>query len=119
MKEAPYHRSSSKPFLLCFSVHDNKTLSRNVQAIGRVAANYYLVDLAHTIILHRTIYSHRAFSVASKGQETEAFASNALQMGTTSAKATGIAFLFTGQGISFSDIRGNNMNSGLTAVQAQ
>ena len=99
--EAPYDRSSKKPFLLCFSAHDKITLSRNVKAIGDVASNYYLIDLAHTLNLHRTILSHRAFTVAYEGREAEAFASNALQIGAPSTKAKSVGFLFTGQGVSF------------------
>ncbi|KAL9022847.1 MAG: hypothetical protein Q9180_008540, partial [Flavoplaca navasiana] len=85
--EAPYDRSSRKPFLLCFSAHDKTTLSRNVDAIGRVAANYYLTDLAHTLNLRRAMFSHRAFNVAYEGQEVEAFASNSLRAGSISTKA--------------------------------
>ena len=66
--EAPYDRSSKKPFLLCFSAHDKTTLCRNVDAIGRVAANYYLTDLAHTLNLRRAMFSHRAFTVAYEGR---------------------------------------------------
>ncbi|KAL8911255.1 MAG: hypothetical protein Q9171_003553 [Xanthocarpia ochracea] len=97
-KQADHVRSSGKPFLLCFSAHDKKTLSRNIKAIGDVASNYYLIDLAHTLNLHRTMFSHRAFTVAYEGHEPEAFASNAIQTGTVSAKTAGIGFLFTGQG---------------------
>ena len=100
-KVAPYDRSSKKPFLLCFSAHDKTTLTRNVKAIGDVAPDYYLVDLAHTLNLHRTFFAHRAFTVAYEGREKEAFVSNALQSGATSTKATSIGFLFTGQGVSF------------------
>ncbi|KAL8898088.1 MAG: hypothetical protein Q9192_002255 [Flavoplaca navasiana] len=96
--EAPHDRSSKKPFLLCFSAHDKTTLSRNVDAIGCVAANYYLTDLAHTLNLRRTMFSHRAFTIAYEGQETEAFASNSIKAGCVSTKAPEICFLFTGQG---------------------
>ena len=99
-KQAGHVRTAEKPFLLCFSAHDKKTLSRNVKAIGDVASNYYLVDLSHTLNLHRTMFSHRAFTVAYEGYEREAFASDAIQTGTVSAKTAGISFLFTGQGVS-------------------
>ena len=99
--DASYDRSSKKPFLLCFSAHDKSTLSRNVKAIGGVASKYYLTDLAHTLNLHRTLLSHRAFTVAYEGREAEAFESSALQIGAPSTKAKSIGFLFTGQGVSF------------------
>lgn len=100
-KEASYDRSSRKPFLLCFSAHDKVTLARNVKAIGDVASNYYLTDLAHTLNLHRTKFSHRAFTVTYEGREADAFAPNALQTGVALKKTPSIGFLFTGQGVSF------------------
>ncbi|MCJ1356960.1 MAG: hypothetical protein MMC33_006956 [Icmadophila ericetorum] len=97
-KEVLYDRSSKKPFLLCFSAHDKITLSRNVKAVGDVARDYYLTDLGHTLNLHRTMFSHRAFTVAYEGREAEAFSPNALQIGVASKKTPSIGFLFTGQG---------------------
>ena len=99
--EASDDRSSNKAFLLCFSAHDEITLSRNVKAISDVASKYYLVDLAHTLNLHRTIFPHRAFTVAYEGREAEAFTSDALHRGAPSTKAKSIGFLFTGQGVSY------------------
>ncbi|KAI2609240.1 hypothetical protein GGR54DRAFT_643554 [Hypoxylon sp. NC1633] len=101
-KEAQYDRSSSKPFLLCFSAHDKPTLSRNIAAIASVASEYYLTDLSHTLNLHRTKFSHRAFTVAREGREVEAFAPTALQNGIAVKKTIGIGFLFTGQGAQWS-----------------
>lgn len=100
-KGVPYYGSSKKPFLLCFSAHDKKTLTRNVNAIGDVAPNYYLDDLAHTLNLHRTMFSHRAFTVAYEGQVAEAFASDPFRAGVKITRATSIGYLFTGQGVSF------------------
>ncbi|KAI1370878.1 hypothetical protein F4677DRAFT_464877 [Hypoxylon crocopeplum] len=97
-KEAQYNRSSEKPFLLCFSAHDKPTLSRNIAAIAAVAPGYYLTDLSHTLNLHRTKFSHRAFTVAREGREVEAFADAALQSGVAPKKDISIGFLFTGQG---------------------
>lgn len=99
-KEAEYSRSSTKPFLLCFSAHDKPTLSRNVTAIAAVASNYYLTDLSYTLNLRRTKFAHRAFTVVREGSEIEAFAPTALQSGVASKKNTGIGFIFTGQGVS-------------------
>ncbi|KAL7625333.1 hypothetical protein AAE478_004549 [Parahypoxylon ruwenzoriense] len=97
-KKARYNRSSEKPFLLCFSAHDKPTLSRNVAAIAAVAPEYYLTDLAHTLNLHRTKFSHRAFTVVREGAEAQAFAPTALQSGVASKKDVNIGFIFTGQG---------------------
>ena len=99
-KEAPYDRSSKKTFLLCFSAHDKTTLSRNFKAIGGIASNYYLIDLAHTLNLHRTMFSHRTFTVAFEGRE-EAFVPNTFQTGVIFKKVPSIGFLFTSQGVIF------------------
>ncbi|KAI9164127.1 putative polyketide synthase [Paramyrothecium foliicola] len=95
--EAFYDRSTKKPFLLCFSAHDDATLGRNVQAIANVAHKYFLTDLSHTLNLHRSMFSHRAFTIAREGQEAEYFDVPTLQKGVVSAKK-GVCFLFTGQG---------------------
>ncbi|KAL8993489.1 MAG: hypothetical protein Q9169_006308 [Polycauliona sp. 2 TL-2023] len=96
--DAPYDRSSKEPFLLCFSAHNTTTLSRNVQAIGHVASKYYLADLAHTLNLRRTMFSHRAFTVAYEGRESEAFAASSVRSGSVATKEIEVGFLFTGQG---------------------
>ena len=90
----------AKPFLLYFSAHDKIKLSRNIEAIVRVTPYYYLANLAHTLNLHRTLFSHRAFTVAYEGREEEAFVPSVLQKGVISTKVTSIGFLFTGQGVS-------------------
>ncbi|KAI1768083.1 hypothetical protein GGR53DRAFT_518100 [Hypoxylon sp. FL1150] len=97
-KDAEYDRSSTKPFLLCFSAHDKPTLSRNIAAIAAVASEYYLTDLSYTLNLRRTKFAHRAFAVVREGSETEALASTAMQSGVASKKSTGVVFIFTGQG---------------------
>ncbi|KAI1771891.1 hypothetical protein F4818DRAFT_454399 [Hypoxylon cercidicola] len=97
-KEAEYNRSSTKPFLLCFSAHDKPTLSRNITAIAAVASEYYLTDLSYTLNLHRTKFAHRAFTVVREGSEVEAFAPTTVKSGISSKKNIGIGFLFTGQG---------------------
>ena len=78
------------------------TLSRNVKAIADVASQYYLIDLAQTLNLHRSLFTHRAFAIAYEGQEAEALASNALQKGVKSRETPHVGFLFTGQGVSSS-----------------
>ena len=99
--EASYDHSSKRPLLLCFSAHDKPTLSRNIQAISDVAADYYTADLAHTLNLHRTKFPHRAFTIVSEGQESKAFASEALRRGVLPKKQGGVGFIFTGQGVCF------------------
>lgn len=86
---------------MCFSAHDKPTLARNVKAIAEVASKYYLADLAHTLNLHRTMFSHRAFSIIREGHEASNIEYEALAQGVLpKQKARKIGFLFTGQGVS-------------------
>ncbi|KAI8948157.1 hypothetical protein F4801DRAFT_604654 [Xylaria longipes] len=89
---------SKIPYLLCFSAHDKPTLVRNIAAVGTVAHEYHLPDLAYTLNLRRTKFAHRAYAIAREGQEAEAFALATSQAGAASKKPTSIGFLFTGQG---------------------
>lgn len=100
-KEAKYDHSSKQPFLVCFSAHDKATLNRNVEAIRAVAADYYTTDLAHTLNLHRTKFSHRGFAVVREGQEIENLSLASLKSGIASKNKGSIGFLFTGQGVCF------------------
>jgi acyl transferase domain-containing protein len=100
--DSEHNHSTSRPLLLCFSAHDKPTLSRNIAAIGAVAAEYYVADLAHTLNLHRTRFSHRGFTIVREGQETLAFGAEELRMGVAPKKRGGVGFIFTGQGVSTS-----------------
>jgi acyl transferase domain-containing protein len=97
--DSEYNHSTSRPLLLCFSAHDKPTLSRNVAAIGAVAAEYYAADLAHTLNLHRTKFSHRGFIIVREGQEEKAFGAEELRMGAVPKKRGDVGFIFTGQGV--------------------
>lgn len=97
--EAKYDHSSKQPFLVCFSAHDKKTLSRNIQAIQAVVADYYVADIAHTLNLHRTKFSHRAFALMRENQEIESLSDASVRYGTVSKQHGGVGFLFTGQGV--------------------
>ena len=72
----------------------------------------------YTLNLHRTLFSHRAFTVAYEGREEEAFVPSVLQNGVISTKVNSIGFLFTGQGVSSGCIK-SRMDNSLTALQAQ
>ncbi|KAI1346694.1 hypothetical protein F5Y01DRAFT_264504 [Xylaria sp. FL0043] len=89
---------SQNASLLCFSAHDKPTLLRNVAAIGAVAQQYFLTDLAYTLNLRRTKFAHRAYVIAREGREPEAFSTAPSQAGSASKKPVSIGFLFTGQG---------------------
>ncbi|KAI0424099.1 hypothetical protein F5Y09DRAFT_154094 [Xylaria sp. FL1042] len=91
-------RPSKNASLLCFSAHDKPTLLHNVAAIGAVAQEYFLTDLAYTLNLRRTKFAHRAYVVAREGREPEAFSMAPSQNGSASKRPVSIGFLFTGQG---------------------
>ncbi|KAI0157190.1 putative polyketide synthase [Hypoxylon sp. FL1284] len=98
-KSAPYDHSTKRPVLLTLSAHDKATMNRMVEATSAVAPNYYLADLAHTLNLHRTMFSYRAFTVAREDQISDAFSPEAMRMGAMPKKASkNVGFLFTGQG---------------------
>ena len=101
-RDAPYTRSHDRPFLLCFSAHDKATLARNIAAISEVSGDYYVTDLAYTLNLNRTQWSHRCFAIASDTQGSAAtFDKSTFKSGVASPVAPEVGFLFTGQGVSF------------------
>ncbi|KAK2772279.1 polyketide synthase [Colletotrichum kahawae] len=98
-KLASYDHSCKVPLLLCLSAHDKATLTRNIEAVSAVASEYYVADLAHTLNLHRTMFSNRSFVVARDGHVDEAFSHASQQTGLLPKRpTTNIGFLFTGQG---------------------
>ncbi|KAL0929727.1 polyketide synthase [Colletotrichum truncatum] len=103
-RDAQYDHSTKRPVLVCLSAHDKPTLGRVIKSIAGVAADYYGIDLAHTLNLHRTAFNQRAFTVLREGQEAIAFDANAdvavLRTGAAPAagKTPELAFMFTGQG---------------------
>ncbi|OHE98116.1 hypothetical protein CORC01_06630 [Colletotrichum orchidophilum] len=62
-RAAQYDHSTKRPVLLTMSAHDKATLGKVIKDIENVAAEYYAIDLAHTLNLHRTIFAQRAFTV--------------------------------------------------------
>ncbi|OOQ83528.1 putative polyketide synthase [Penicillium brasilianum] len=97
--EASYDHSASRHFLLGFSAHEKTTLARNIVAHAQVADRYYLADVAHTLLHHRTKFTQRAFTVASETNLADAFDVTQFTYGVA-PKTTppGVGFLFTGQG---------------------
>lgn len=101
-KIGPRRRAAyrKRPFLLLFSAHDKATLQRNIDAHGRVAHRYDLLDLSYTLATRRSVLASKAFTVASSSTITDAFsnAASAFTFGAAKKKATSIGFVFTGQG---------------------
>ncbi|KAI8625677.1 ketoacyl-synt-domain-containing protein [Xylariaceae sp. FL1651] len=96
--DSAYDHSTKRPLLLCFSAHDKPTLRRNIAAIKAVSAEYFAADLAHTLNLHRTKFSHRGFTILREGEERRAFAAEEIRTGVIPKKSGGVGFIFTGQG---------------------
>ncbi|OTB00781.1 hypothetical protein M426DRAFT_65238 [Hypoxylon sp. CI-4A] len=97
-KEAKYDHSTKRPHLVTFSAHDKATLQRNVDAHAKVVENYFIPDFAHTLNLHRTKFSSRAFAVMREGKEVESLSPALLKTGVVPKKTGSIGFIFTGQG---------------------
>jgi acyl transferase domain-containing protein len=97
--EAPYDRSYTRPFLLCFSAHDKATLTRNVAAIKGAAHKYYLADLSYTLNMRRTRYAHRTFAIAREEDNPDSFSTVDLKFGIAPNKTPKLGFIFTGQGV--------------------
>lgn len=96
--EALYDHSASRPFLLTFSAHDKATLKRNIDAHAKIADDYYLADLAHTLNTRRTKFQQRAYVVAYEDRAAEAFEPQAITFGSAMETPPEVGFIFTGQG---------------------
>ncbi|KAL8969810.1 MAG: hypothetical protein Q9183_001817 [Haloplaca sp. 2 TL-2023] len=88
----------NRPFLLPFSAHDKATLKANIDAHGKVADGYTLLDLSYTLANRRSQLSSRAFTVASHANLGSAFNKQAGFRFAEKKKAPAIGFAFTGQG---------------------
>jgi acyl transferase domain-containing protein/NADPH:quinone reductase-like Zn-dependent oxidoreductase len=92
----------NRPFLLPFSAHDNVTLRRNIKAIGDVASEYQLLDLAYTLGNRRTNFDSRGMVVTSAASVSntlqEENLSDFIFLDRKSGKKPTLGFVFTGQG---------------------
>ena len=89
----------NRPYLLPFSAHDKPTLKRNIEAHGKVAKNYNLHDLSHTLATRRSNLQSKGFVVASEATLASAFGNNAESFSfAEKKKKPTIGFAFTGQG---------------------
>lgn len=101
---ALYSHSSSRPLLVTFSAHDKTTLARNIEAHGKVVDQYYLSDLAHTLNLKRSRFSHKAFVVANEVTAMNEVSTETATFGSSSKPITELAFMFTGQGAQWAGV---------------
>ena len=98
--KAPRHAFyRNRPFLLPFSAHDKITLKRNIEAHGKVAEKYNLLDLSYTLANRRTRFSSRGYAVVTHATLEGTFKNNAEDFAFAERKkAPTIGFAFTGQG---------------------
>ncbi|KAL8921987.1 MAG: hypothetical protein Q9208_005441 [Pyrenodesmia sp. 3 TL-2023] len=88
----------NRPFLLPFSAHDKATVKSNIDAHGKVADRYNLLDLSYTLANRRSQLSSRAFTVASHANLGSVFnKQDGFHFGEKKRVPT-IGFAFTGQG---------------------
>ncbi|EFQ99795.1 lovastatin nonaketide synthase [Nannizzia gypsea CBS 118893] len=95
--QASYDHSSTRPLLLTFSAHDKATLVRNIEAHTAVINQFYLADVAHTLNLKRSRFSHRGFVVAGEATAIDNMAVENFSFGSSNPISQ-LAFVFTGQG---------------------
>ena len=88
----------NRPFLLPFSAHDKTTLKANIDAHGKVADRYTLLDLSYTLANRRSQMSSRAFAVASHANIDSVFHRQEGFHYAEKKKVPTIGFVFTGQG---------------------
>ncbi|KAI1424314.1 KR domain-containing protein [Xylaria sp. FL1777] len=88
-----------RPYLLPFSAHDKATVRRNIDAHGKVAAKYSLLDLSYTLSIRRSLLQSKAFTVASYSNLSDVFQNVETNFKFADKKRIrSIGFVFTGQG---------------------
>ena len=102
------HYSHRCQFILPFSAHDEKTLHKNFEVFRLHSSRWNMVDIAHTLSIGRSLFSHRGFAVATKGRsgispELECLITNRKQ----GPFVPTLGFVFTG-----------NLHVGLLAITA-
>ena len=88
----------NRPFLLLFSAHDKATLKSNIDAHGKIARHYQLLDLSYTLANRRSRLSSRAFAVASHANLDIALNKQEGYHFAEKQRIPTIGFAFTGQG---------------------
>lgn len=112
INEADYDNQTARPLVVSFSAHDKVTLQRNIEAHGKVAHNFFLADLAHTLNTRRTKLPHRAFTVAHEGSGGDGFSISDFSFASVTKKTSQeVAFIFTGQGAQWAGMALEAMNT--------
>lgn len=88
-----------RPFLLPFSAHDKATLRRNIDAHGKIASKYNLLDLSYTLCNRRSNLNSKAFTVSGFNDLGHTFDNVGETFTFGHMKSVrSIGFVFTGQG---------------------
>jgi acyl transferase domain-containing protein len=91
--------SLKRPFLLPFSAHDKPTLTRNINAYGKVTSKYNLLDLGYMLGNRRSNLQSRAFVVASAATLEASFQNDGATFAfANKKKMPTLGFAFTAQG---------------------
>ena len=91
-------RQQKQPYLIPFSAHDKPTLKRNIDAVGKVAGKYDLLDLSYTLANRPSNLQSKGFVVATGASLDSVFANSAeLLCFAEKKKRPTVGFAFTGQ----------------------
>ncbi|EER28768.1 polyketide synthase, putative [Coccidioides posadasii C735 delta SOWgp] len=102
--------SRKRPYLLVFSAHNKPTLSQNIEAYGKVAEKYNLLDLSYTLGNRRSRLASRAYVVTSDATLVSDFKDIANFVAyAENKKKPSIGFIFTGQGAQWVRMAGQLM----------
>ncbi|KAF1841194.1 polyketide synthase [Cucurbitaria berberidis CBS 394.84] len=90
----------NRPYLLVFSAHEMGALKRNAAAHGKVAEDYSLLDLSHTLANHRTRFQSKGMVVTTPATLHEDFINDSPKLVLANRKeiASTLGFVFNGQG---------------------
>ncbi|KAI1483084.1 ketoacyl-synt-domain-containing protein [Daldinia eschscholtzii] len=96
----PNHRDlgDERAHLLVFSAHDASTLRNNLTNYSEHCNDSNLIDLAYTLGVRRTKFSHRTFSIAHKGNLKPDISAASINITQAPSAPAVAAFVFTGQG---------------------
>lgn len=112
INEATYDNQAARPFMVFFSAHDRITLQRNIEAHAKVAHDFFMADLAHTLNTRRTKFPHRAFTVAHQMDQDNSFNISSFSFASVTKKlGQDVAFVFTGQGAQWAGMALEAMNT--------
>ncbi|KXH50581.1 hypothetical protein CSAL01_11461 [Colletotrichum salicis] len=90
----------NRPYLLVFSAHETGALKRNLAALGKVAADYSLLDFSYTLANHRTRFPSKGMVVTTPATLHGTFINGTPELALADKKETArtLGFVFTGQG---------------------